>query len=475
MSSISTEAKVGIFVLAAMVILGYMSFRVGEYGFALRKGYPVKVVFDNVTGLERDAAVQIAGVEVGRVEDIVLKDGKAVVTLRIIPTVKLQRDAVASLKTHGILGDKYVDIRPGTEEYGYIPEGGEIYYVEKTADLDEMLRELGTITNDVMAVTASLKGVLGDEEGEMNLRAIVENTRDLTMNLNRVIERGDRNLTELAESLTETSQEIKRAFVALAEVSERVNRGEGTLGQLVENRQLYDNLAVAAASLQDIADQIRSGEGTIGKLIYEDETAENINRGLTSIERSMEGINRYVSKSEQFRTFITYRGEYLAETDNAKSYFNVRLQPREDMFYILGVVADPRGKRTTKHYYDYAGRSYYYDEYEKDTLLFDAQIGKRFKDVAVRGGIFESSGGVGFDYFAFDDSLKLTFEAFDFEEDRRTHLKAYVDYRLFSNLYLTAGWDDFISDHGNSSVFAGFSIHFEDRDLKYLLSSVPTP
>ncbi|HOO91245.1 MAG TPA: MlaD family protein, partial [Syntrophales bacterium] len=70
MSSISTEAKVGLFVLVALIILGYMSFRVGEQGFGLKKGYPVTVVFDNATGLEKDASVQIAGVEVGRVEDI---------------------------------------------------------------------------------------------------------------------------------------------------------------------------------------------------------------------------------------------------------------------------------------------------------------------------------------------------------------------------------------------------------------------
>jgi len=91
MSSISAEAKVGLFVLAALIILGYMSFRVGEYGFGLKKGYPVNVVFDNATGLEKDASVQIAGVEVGRVDNISLKDGKALVTLRMLPSVKTGR------------------------------------------------------------------------------------------------------------------------------------------------------------------------------------------------------------------------------------------------------------------------------------------------------------------------------------------------------------------------------------------------
>ncbi|HET57333.1 MAG TPA: MCE family protein [Deltaproteobacteria bacterium] len=510
MRSISTEAKVGVFVLAAMIILGYMSFRVGEYGFGIRKGYPVRVVFDNVAGLERDAAVQIAGVEVGRVESIALEDGRAVVTLRILPSVKLEKDVIASLKTHGILGDKYVDIKPGSGEYGYIPEDGEIDHVEATADMDKMLRELGNIANDVKAVTASLRQVMGGDEGEANLHAIVENTRDLTVNLNRVVEKSDESFSRLAESLTEASHEIQRTFVSLSEISdkinhgegtigqlvenrdvfdnlnrsvaalgditERINRGEGTLGQLVENRELFDNLTSTVESLQKVTAQISSGEGTIGKLVYEDETVDNINRGLKSIDRSMEGINRYVSKTEQFRTYLAYRGEYLARTDKAKSYFTVRIQPREDMFYALGIVADPRGKRTVTERTDYStGRTVRYEEYDKSGVLFDAQIGKRFRDIVLRGGIFESTGGVGVDYFAFKDALQFTFEAFDFDDERRTHLKAYADYRLFKNVYLTAGWDDFISKHGNSSPFFGLAIRFEDKDLKYMLSNIPLP
>jgi phospholipid/cholesterol/gamma-HCH transport system substrate-binding protein len=103
MSSISSEAKVGLFVLVGLIILGYMSVQVGKQSFGLKKGYTLEVVFDSAAGLNRDASVQIAGVEVGQVEAITLKDGKALVRLRITPGVKLEKDAIASIKTHGIL------------------------------------------------------------------------------------------------------------------------------------------------------------------------------------------------------------------------------------------------------------------------------------------------------------------------------------------------------------------------------------
>ncbi|MCK9275406.1 MAG: MlaD family protein [Syntrophales bacterium] len=506
MRSISTEAKVGLFVLVALAVLAYMSFRVGEYGFGHKKGYLVTAAFDNVAGLEKDASVRIAGVEVGRIEEISLKNGRAQVTLRIHPDVELEKDVQASIKTHGILGDKYIEIAPGTEEVGYMRPGGEITRVEQQADLDRLLRELGSITSDIMAVTATLKDVVGGEEGQTNLKAIVSNTKELSENLNRVVTQNNEKINLLVTNLNRASGSMQKTFASLHEITDKINKGQGTIGQLVENREIFDNLnktlaslnkitekvsqgegtigkLVAkddlfetlnrtAVSLQNITEKIDAGEGTIGKLVNDEETVESLNAGLKSIDRSMSGIERYISRADSFRTFFSYRGEYLMSESNAKSYVNVRIQPREDVFYVLGAVADPRGRRTvTERIAD--GQTVKFEEYDKGELLIDAQIGKRFRDIAMRGGFFESTGGVGVDYFALNDTLKITFEAFDFDKDRNAHLKFYADYRLFRHVSLTAGWDDFISSEGNESPFVGLSISFEDKDLKYLLSSIP--
>ena len=474
MSSISAEAKVGLFVLAALIILGYMSFRVGEYGFGLKKGYPVNVVFDNATGLEKDASVQIAGVEVGRVDNISLKDGKALVTLRMLPSVKLEEDVEAKIKSYGILGDKYVDIVPGTKGETYIRAGGDIFRTEQQADIDKLLRELGYIASDVMKVTSSLKDVVGSEKGEASLKAIIENTRSITENLNRVVTQNDEKLNLMITNLGEASAEMRKAFAALNSIVERIDSGEGTIGQLVENRDVFDNLNQTLASIRDITDKINEGEGTIGKLINDEDTVDNLNASLKSLEKSMDGIERYVSKSEQFKTFLSYRGEYLFDGGDGKGYFDLTIRPKEDKFYVLGIVADPRGSLTVTDT-TVGGKTTRTETWDRDELLFTAQIGKRFKDIALRGGIFESTGGAGIDYFAFEDKLQLTFEAFDFDSDKNAHLKAYAEYQLLKHIYLSAGWDDFISNEGNESPFIGFSIKFEDEDLKYLLGSVPIP
>jgi phospholipid/cholesterol/gamma-HCH transport system substrate-binding protein len=469
-----------------------MSFQVGQKGFGLKKGYLVEVVFDNVAGLERDASVQIAGVDIGRVDRIRLIDGKALVTLRIAPNVKLEKDVKAAMKTRGILGDKYIELVPGTSGIGYIPEDGRIGEVERQVDLDRLLNQLALIADDIKKVTGSLGTVLAGEEGEASikdilentrqltrnlnivvanneatLRAVLENTRQLTENLNSVVVKNDDKMSQTIDNLKGASKEMEKTFASLSDITESIKRGEGTAGQLIKDKEMAVKLNKAIASLQDVTDKINQGKGTIGKLINDEETVNNLNESLT-------GINRYVNKAEQFRTFLSYRGEYLFDRSEAKNYLDIKIQPKEDKFYILGVVSDPKGKKKTRDT-TVSGVTTRTEEWDRDGLLFNAQIGKRYKDVVIRGGLLESTGGVGLDYLAFKDRLKFTFEAFDFSADDKTHLKASAEYQLFKHLYLTAGWDDFIGKKGNKSPFAGIAIRFEDDDLKYLMTTTPIP
>jgi phospholipid/cholesterol/gamma-HCH transport system substrate-binding protein len=467
MNSISTEAKVGLFILAGLIVLGYMSFKVGQTSFGMRKGYPVSVLFDNVAGLKKDASVQMAGVEIGRVEEIRLKDGKAQVAMRILPGVDLERDVTAAIKTHGILGDKYIEIIPGTKGEALLKSGEQIARTERQADFDKLLNELTYVMTDIRKVTTSLGNTLGGEEGETNLRRIVTNVRDLSDHLNQVVVRNDEKFAEMVTNLRNASAETERTFASLSDITGGIRRGEGTVGQLVKNPEVAERLNKTLSSLQSITDKINEGKGTIGKLVNDEETVKNLNESLG-------GINRYVTKAEQFRTYVSYKGEYLFDKSSFKSYLDLKIQPKEDQFYVLGIVYDPRGRRTDKDITT-GGVTTTQTEYDKGGFLIDAQIGKRWKDLALRGGFLESTGGVGADYFFYKDKGRLSVEAFDFSNDRNPHLKAWAEWRLFKHVYLSAGWDDFVSRQGNAALFGGFSIRFEDEDLKYLLTTTPIP
>lgn len=129
---------VGMFVILGIVALGYLSIQLGQVSFLRGRGYAVTVDFPSVGGLKAGSAVEIAGVEIGRVESIGLADYQARVTLRVHSGIKLQEDVIASIKTKGLIGEKYIRISPGGSEK-IIQPNGRIREVEAPVDFEELL------------------------------------------------------------------------------------------------------------------------------------------------------------------------------------------------------------------------------------------------------------------------------------------------------------------------------------------------
>ncbi|MEK7850290.1 MAG: MlaD family protein, partial [Deltaproteobacteria bacterium] len=114
MSQITTEAKVGIFVVIGIAILTYMTFSIGNYRFGKEKGYTLKVKFKSMAGVDLKSPVKIAGVEIGKVEDIKLADNMAELTLRIIDGITIPEDSGAVVRGTGLMGEKHIEIVPGS-------------------------------------------------------------------------------------------------------------------------------------------------------------------------------------------------------------------------------------------------------------------------------------------------------------------------------------------------------------------------
>lgn len=129
---------VGVFMLLGILAMGYLSIKLGRVSFLGGGGYLVTVDFPSVGGLKAGSTVEIAGVEIGRVESIGLADYQARVVLRLSSDVKLQEDSIASIKTKGLIGEKYVRVSPGGSE-NVIPPNGKIREVEAPVDFEELL------------------------------------------------------------------------------------------------------------------------------------------------------------------------------------------------------------------------------------------------------------------------------------------------------------------------------------------------
>ena len=132
------DLGVGIFVIIGILALAWLSVKLGRVEFLGAQGYQVIADFPSVGGLKPGSSVEIAGVEIGRVESISLADYQARIRMRIRNDVKLQEDSIASIKTKGLIGEKYVRINPGGSDR-LIPPNGRIREVEAPVDFEELL------------------------------------------------------------------------------------------------------------------------------------------------------------------------------------------------------------------------------------------------------------------------------------------------------------------------------------------------
>jgi phospholipid/cholesterol/gamma-HCH transport system substrate-binding protein len=448
----STEIKVGLFVLAAIAVLGWMAFRLGTLNKYRESYYQVNTVFDQVTGLKEGTAVEIAGISVGRVGPISLYEDKARVVLLILNGVTLPTDTHAYIKSQGILGDKYVELVPGLRGAETVQPGGELKNTQSAEDLTVLVEKLSGVADDLKKLT----GALTADGGEEDLRSIVQNVREAAANINQLTKENGPGLTSALASLEKAAQNLEA-------ITDKVNSGKGSLGRLINDESLAREVQGAAASIRDIAQKIDSGQGTLGRLVNDDTTIDKIDEVLT-------GVSDYIAEGDSISVALDFRVDFMTRYSFVKGSAGIKIFTSPDRYYLVGVTADYFGQYSRRDYTS-GHDTWTTESRDRSRLKINAQIAQRFYNFVIRGGVIESGGGVGFDWYLLDDDLTLTFEAFSGDFDHNPHLRAMATYKLWKFMYITAGYDDFISDLHRSSPFFGIGFLFTDDDLKLLFGS----
>jgi phospholipid/cholesterol/gamma-HCH transport system substrate-binding protein len=132
------EMLVGIFVLVGLAALAFLSIKLGKLEVIGNTGYNIQAEFSNIGGLKIGANVDIAGVDVGRVTNITLKDYQALVVMRMKSNVKISDDSIASIKTKGLIGEKYVSLSPGGSDK-MMAAGGTLRETESAIDFESLI------------------------------------------------------------------------------------------------------------------------------------------------------------------------------------------------------------------------------------------------------------------------------------------------------------------------------------------------
>ncbi|MFY9397723.1 MAG: MlaD family protein [Desulfomonilia bacterium] len=323
----SNEAKVGIFIVAVVAVFLALSYFIGELDLTRKKTYPVSMVFTTVEGLSKGSQIVLAGVQVGSVDAISLNpDYSALVAASIYENIRIPADSLASVATRGVLGDKVIVIQPGASE-DMVEPGGKISRTNVPPSLDDLLLQLGELANNLTDLSYALNTTLGDEE---TLQAIMNNIRRFTEDSSELVaqNREDINavisgLRRITDTLVEASEGFTTTGRELGEIARTINAGEGTIGRLVHDDELYvslvefmgtvqglvdgmsqdgtlpmlmkdpalyANLVAISENVRTITGTMAEGEGTLGRLLTDQELYENLREALRNANLAAQGI-----------------------------------------------------------------------------------------------------------------------------------------------------------------------------------------
>ncbi len=359
--------------------------------------------------------------------------------------------------------------------------------------LGNIMGQLDQFTADLAEITQDNKGSIGQtlsnfEKMSENLQILVVENRQNIQQLTTDLQKFSSVLSQQGPQIATDIQEFTGA---LAEDGPKIT--SDLQGILAENRQglrnsitnlerSFGKLDSTMANLESISQKIDEGTGTLGKLVNDEKTIEELNAAL-------ENVNSFLGGVDKLKLDIGVHAEILGKdqsefdtSSRTKGYLTVKLQPLKDRFYLIQLVTNPRGKRsktkTTRIRTLDDGSQETIEDFETEVteeLQISAQIVQRYYDTQFKIGLFENEFGLGVEQlFGKNEQFKLALDGWDFGGDFGTHLKAYGIWRFHSNLFVTAGFDDFISDEEDfRDHFVGFGISFNEDVITPFLGSIP--
>jgi phospholipid/cholesterol/gamma-HCH transport system substrate-binding protein len=430
------EIKVGFFFAIALFILATIIFVVGDFSVLFRGvGYPLYADFETAAGLEKKTVIKMAGVKVGFVRDIRLKGVRAEVMLDIAKGIEIYKDSTAMMASLGLLGEKYIEIIPGKGPEVCLP--GDSIQSFTPVSFDQLGGLLMTVGEDISEVGKALKEMIGGEEPKMNVQEILKNLSLLTKDLKELTQENKGSLSQGIQSSTNAIQNFDRRVEDVANnldelillMKDMVEENKGNIGDSTEKLKLLIEEAEAALQqLNEALGKVNSGEGTLGRLIQDPELYDRAEKTLGEVEKATQ-------RASSVRAQTGLRLDYYEKSDLFKGNLSFALWPTSDTYLLGQIVHDPWEERFT---YSLLG-------------------GIRFGAFSPRAGILESELGIGFDWYALRDRLRISLETYDFNRNPRPRFRFSTSFYATKFFYFLFGLDDFsVSD--NRELFFGLGM-----------------
>jgi phospholipid/cholesterol/gamma-HCH transport system substrate-binding protein len=298
--ALSTEKKVGLFFILGLILFGVMLELGGQWN-PFERSIPYKTFLPSVTGLKVGDSVRLAGVDVGKINRIDVLDGKVRIDFDVKKGTEIRKGTVASLRMTNLLGGQFLGLSFGLPSAPLLPPGSTIEGKD-AATVDTIMSNLGDVTADAKTLITDLNKnqaeVMGKissmlDENRSNIRSTMSNLSNITTKMDR----GDGSLAMLLNDKTLYAN-TNEVTANLKDITAKIQKGEGTIGKLVNDDTFYVEAKSAMATINDsmkdvkeIAGKINSGEGTMGKLVNDKTLYTELSGASKNIKEITEKIN----------------------------------------------------------------------------------------------------------------------------------------------------------------------------------------
>ncbi len=463
--------------------------------------------------------VMIAGVRVGEIEKLTVSGDFARADLLLsrdfesrapLAPAKLEvpRDSWITKRAESAFGDSYLEIIPSTDEgapgIGNLQDGDQLTRVIEGSSTDQILRAMDRAMPRADQALGTVHDVLGNGRRWVNtaMRDGADRTTAWLADgkieagmaaADHAAERLDRGTERAANALAHAQPDflrtLDRADAAIANTRAKIaDVKSGLHDGLVRVRSGLDEVDKPVADYQEVVTAINEGSGkdyrgTLGRLINDPALGDELDTVTDDGRGAADSISR-------FKSWLGMRFEYNVFSRIPRFYATAELRSRNDKFYLIELERDPLGGLPSDVLSDAAGTTTYTRTVQiQDKLRFTAQFGKQFGWLALRGGIKDSSFGVGADALLLNEGrLRLSVDAFG-GYSAAPRIKLAAAFAVFRSIYLIAGIDDAFTKPGYINIdkdsqfvpndfhklrygrdyFLGATLHFDDADLATLL------
>jgi phospholipid/cholesterol/gamma-HCH transport system substrate-binding protein len=443
------EVKVGIFLFIGILSLILLTFQINAIKEFSEDGYNIYAFVPDASGVNKKAKVKLRGVDIGYVKEMILTQNGVKLQLAIKKGVFIPLKSKVTLAQNNLLGGKYIKIIPSTLRVYYKPNETINEFV-KVATVDDVLTNINSAVDELKVLVNKVNYVL-DKKTTNNIKEAVANIKDSSNLLKNILKSVNNNVNPLIDKFNllvgnynDVALKVNKYIPIFANKTTKVLDKFSKTGDTLNQK------------LTPLMDESLNVVKNANKLLIKNqkplkEAIKSATDFFSSGGNSFKKLDSYLSSLTKSQLYVDIQNNYLFKHQNFKTDIAVSYLPTPTKYYIIGATS-----RKVNN---------------KDKLYISAEYGKRYNNLLLRGGIIQSTGGVGIDYYLNRDRFIISSSIYDFNNVNSGGKNPHVDinfiYRYLKHIEIIAGIDNSLNK--DISFMLGVGVTFKDNDLKPFL------